>query len=458
MLLRKEIDNRDLPLGSTPQGRDWCIKALHPADPLTEVRGIPDHGSVPSVFLNYQSTYTIAPTAGCADGWSFEMSLLPHPVNFAYWATHDSLNPMASSDMLNPQLAGASHTLKYQNWIAMAQRWRLAYMSVTLYQDGPDLANQGTLVACQHSVEPIVTHDTYYEVATNHAYGSVRLHSYTADDLPNYDVSQAMPNAYFNRSKEGCYMPLKLTETCQDWVSDAHSVGNTNHIFAAAGGSYCYINNAVTTAWPHCQGVVNNLGETYHNGVVPISGQRTSPFLSGAVGQLCGKNLAAATRFSVFIRCGLEVQVNPTSVLAPQQTLSPQYDSVALDNYFCISRELKDAYPANYNDLGKMWDAISAATRTLLPFLKPAFPRAANVIGYGLAAGDAVRKRNLRKKTKAKRGTEKVSKQLVKDVAQLGASGKEALKQAIEKTTTTTTTTGQRQLGNGIRANIQRRN
>jgi hypothetical protein len=70
------------------------------------------------------------------------------------------------------------------------------------------------------------------------------------------------------------------------------------------------------------------------------------------------------------------------------------HDQVALDTYFAIARELKDAYPADYNDLGKIWDAISAASKKALPFLKkvPGFSIPANLIGGVVTAGDWMRK------------------------------------------------------------------
>jgi hypothetical protein len=43
---------------------------------------------------------------------------------------------------------------------------------------------------------------------------------------------------------------------------------------------------------------------------------------------------------------------------------------MALDAYYAISRELKDAYPADYNDLGKIWDVIKKAAVNTLPLLR----------------------------------------------------------------------------------------
>jgi hypothetical protein len=41
--------------------------------------------------------------------------------------------------------------------------------------------------------------------------------------------------------------------------------------------------------------------------------------------------------------------------------MSPPYDPLALASYYRINRELKDGYPADFNDLGKLWDVIKSA-------------------------------------------------------------------------------------------------
>lgn len=213
-------------MGSTASGADWCVKALHPSDPLTEVRGIPDHTAVPSLLMNYQSTFTLTPLAGATGTWGFNASLLPHPVNFMalenFDDTHVSPSLSAVTNFMNTQLAGTTHTEKFEAFSGMVQRWRLAYMSVTVYQDGPDLANQGTIVAAQPPVRPRRVGFAF--LSTTSANALYPTEYYTAEDLPVFDVLQAEPNAYFGKSRDGCYVPLKLTDTCQDWVSEADCV------------------------------------------------------------------------------------------------------------------------------------------------------------------------------------------------------------------------------------------
>lgn len=268
-------------------------------------------------------------------------------------------------------------------------------MSVTCYQDGPDLANQGSLVVAQVPTQPVRYNFSgpNYLPATGSLVAVPTVEHFTPEDRPNFVVSQGMPNAYFARSREGAYVPLKLTETCQDWVSDADRVSPANVTkFTTAPTDFTYVLPTTFTisGFPHYSMI-----PAYYNGITQASGsQATSPMLNGTWANISARNLSVQTSFTFFVRCGIEMQVQPQSSLAPQLALSPVHDPVALDAYFAIARELKDGYPSDYNDLGKIWDAISAAAKRVLPTLKkvPGFSIPSNLIGGVVTAGDWMRK------------------------------------------------------------------
>lgn len=52
---------------------------------------------------------------------------------------------------------------------------------------------------------------------------------------------------------------------------------------------------------------------------------------------------------------------------------SPEHDPVALGAYYAISRQLKDAYPADYNDLGKIVRTIADVAGPALSTIFPQF-------------------------------------------------------------------------------------
>jgi hypothetical protein len=377
--------------GSTKTGSDWCIKALHPSDPMTEVSGIPDHSAVPSLLMNYQSTYTLSPSQGAEGIWSFDATLMPHPINFMYLKKIDSVYPLGEqSNFMNAQIAGSTHFEKFKSFKSMVQRWRLAYMGVSIYQDGPDLANQGSIVVSQAPVQPMhmpFSVPTRSTGVASHTWPW--LEGYTDEDHPDFSTSQSMPSAYFGRSRDGAYVPLKLTETCQDWVSEKDQITPCD-LYPWTNPDSCVMEVPVAGVpiYPH----FNLMAMGLNYGGVWDTAQATSCMLSGAWAMISAKNLSVATSFTFFVRCGLEMQVSPSSTLAPQLALSPPHDEVALNNYFSIARELKDAYPVEYNDKGKMWSVISSAVRRALHYLKviPGLRGAATLAKGAVIVGDAV--------------------------------------------------------------------
>lgn len=356
--------------------------ALNPADQLTEVRGIPDESAIPSVMVNYQTIFAITPQVGAVGTWSLSMAMTPHPINFASYTATDSVGSVAAS-ILNTQIAGGNHSAKYTAFTGSARRWRLAYYGATLLQDGADLTNQGTIVCSQAVVKPLLSNAN---LNNGIALTSPHVMSFDpATDLPVYAESQTMPNAYFNRSKEGAYVPLKLTRTCQEWRSFADST----YLGAATPASADLLIGipAVgnTTTYPF-------YGLTTVN--VATGGQVTSPLCNDVWGMVNLQNISVNTSIRIFFRCGYELQVSPGTELTPFQMLSPSYDPLALADYFGISRELKDAYPEEYNSAGKIWDEISTAIKSIAAPLAavPGLPSLVGMIGSGVAGfGDYIK-------------------------------------------------------------------
>lgn len=400
--LRSIVDTKSRGVfGTTPAGTNWVIKALHPSDPMTDCEGIPDQSAVPSLFMNYQATFTLQTAREDDQPWSFDMALVPNPISFL-WTRNFYENDLEECYLhMNPQIPGTTFAEKYGAFKALAERWRLAYMSVTVYQDAPALADQGTIVAAQVPVTPtIVTGGEFHEfntgVASSVMFATPKFHHFKQNDIPNYERSQAMPNSYFARSKEGCYLPLKLTNTCQEWRSDSDSFLGTNGYDANYPavhdlGSWVTRSGAIgvpkgtdgtepadsKTWFPY--GGENGAREAcyhYFSASAPyiattiVKGDACPALCNGNIGHISVRNVASTTSFSFFVRAGFEMQVNPTSTLSPQLRLSPMHDRAALDAYFAIARELKDAYPADYNDLGKIWNMIKAAANMVAPVLK----------------------------------------------------------------------------------------
>jgi len=304
----------------------------------------------------------------------------------------------------NTQLAPAGTTSPQlvDIWRSLAKRWRLCYQSVTVLQDGPDLANQGTIAVSQSTFEPRIT--TFSVTGTPALYSYYPLAFYDeATEGPNFERAQAMPNAMLGRSREGAYVPLKLTDTFQRWQSERDFIIPTNKgtLNPSPLTGCVTAQTTYTPAYPFPTVI------PFYGGFPIEHGDCVPGLMNGSAAHICARNLSDQTSFTFHFRMGIEIQLDPSSTLTPQLKLSPPVDMQAMDMYFRISRELKDAYPADYNVTGKLWTVLSNAVRAIAPPLLRAvnapylIPVAEKMIDAADATADIVRAR--RKKRKAKR-------------------------------------------------------
>lgn len=417
--------------GTTLTGSDWCIKALHPSDPLTEVRGIPDHSSVPTVCLNYQSTFTMTIAAGQTGPWDFDMTMLPHPYYFAFWEGVKAYNPESArtgeGNFWNTQLVSTSGEPTglqlITAWELLAMRWRLAYSGVTVYQDGPDLANQGTIVVAQAPLIPKLFH--YSPLVSNAGWVGTIPIAYFDKSVqgPNFARSQTMPNAMMGRSREGAYVPLKLTETSQDWFSPQNDIGLLSALNPQTGSVSCALPSTLVPSFPFPVIVPTHETSQSSSGGSAVLGTAVCSLMGSNCAHISARNLSDQTSYTFYFRFGIEVQLTANSNMTPQLKLSPPYDRQALDTYFMLSRELKDAYPADYNDLGRMWDVISGAARTLAPMLNTIFPGLGTAAGGVASVGDAIRaKRSRERQMRQYAVTPAATKERVQEEKQVAAA------------------------------------
>lgn len=394
--------NGSQPFGNTPTGIDWCIKSLHPSDECTSVQGIPDGNATSTVLMNYQCSYTLSATPTATGTWDFNAAFLPHPVDFFSAITYDSVTTSRHVNFNNPQLAPAStlHADKIADFVSQCEQYRLAYSSVSGYFNGPSLANQGMISVAQVPTHPYkfaCTTPTSQSAHTVPACGFL-VNVYTANDMPTFDTAQSMPASYLGEIKDGFYAPTKLTQTSQKWrgqndlVVLAGSANGTESGWLSNGYMplVSSTGTAITSAWPHWD--LTSLHESDLSTTLSTAvGQATTPMLNDNITWICGRGIDVTSTVTMYFRVGIEMRVKPSSVLAPQLHIAPRYDPLALQNYFLISRELKDGYPEDYNSAAKMWNAIKAALPTALGMLGTALggPGGAAI---GFRAGSTITK------------------------------------------------------------------
>lgn len=224
--MRELINSKNLPFGETETGREWCIKALHPADPITTANGIPDASSCPSVFQNYQMSYNLQnPNPTAIGNWDADVFFYPHPYLIGAVRTVDASNSVQICGITNPQIDGATASAKANTFTQLVERYRLAYMSVTAYHNASAVANNGLLAAAQYMATPNIVTNVPASASNSRDAPSWRYSAEVEtwpDPLRTFENLQSMPNAYVGAAREGVYCPFRLSETCQEWKKASH--------------------------------------------------------------------------------------------------------------------------------------------------------------------------------------------------------------------------------------------
>jgi len=384
-LLKGVIDAFGASLGTTVSGRAWALKALHPSDPVTDVVGVPDRTAVSTSCINYQQSVTVTPPAGAVGSWGGEIRVLPDPTVFSTVSVRDE-DATHAYNVAHYNTAMADTAQRAVDaWEKYGlERWRLLYYGVTVYLDAPATASQGSIVAAQYAVR----HQLHSLTATEYnalpePYTTSYLCKYLgcryqASDCPPYETLHQMPNAYAGMALDGCYLPLKLDASHAEWhdardfVVDISNwtgtAGTANLNYDVAGGP--------TTIGPYAPWSMARF-DTVDRAWYPD--KHLLPMQSNlATIALAGLSLSATVR--VVYRVGIEVMAQPGTAMAPFMKMAPGFDSVAVDTYFRIARELKDAYPAEYNDFGKLWSVIKSVASKVAPIVLPLMGPAAPVI------------------------------------------------------------------------------
>lgn len=362
--LMEVIDSYKVALGETEEGRNWSLKALHPSDPICEVTGVPDQTSCPTTFLNWQQQATVTnPSQGV---WEATITFFADPSVFAHVVTTapDGTGVVAYN-IINTAYDGIGLPVQIaaENFLHSGfTRWRLGYAGLTVHCDGPSLANQGSVVAGQATVEPEVGLALVMDPQFVAPHKGV--HYNTLQDQPTYSRLLSLPNAYTGLAKDGVYMPLRLDSNHAQWHSMNDQVFDLTCLPIGVPGGYQLPVAPQRGTWPY-----HDIDVVYQDAVGIHGTSHLLPMVP-TFGTIAFKNLGPEVNLNLSFRVGCETQVAPSSSYMPYVRVSPAYDPTALSTYFRISRELKDAYPADYNDLGKLWSVIKGAASVIAPFAK----------------------------------------------------------------------------------------
>jgi hypothetical protein len=339
---------------------------------VTDVVGVPDRTSVSSTVLNYQMSQTILPPTGSVGSWEGEIHVTAEPTIFASVATRDAGNDHADllfhfNTALGTDVQGA-----VDGWAgAGLERWRLAYYGVTVYLDAPATASQGSIVAAQYSVRPLLHSVASFDNAGARMLSRDLVVEYQPSDTPVYETLHQQANSYAGLALDGCYMPLKLDGDLGAWHDMRDLVMDGSGWAAQAG--------AETIEIPTDAGLCTGLYAGYARGFFDPGDGAPGEFAGGRhflplqanLGTIAFRGLSLNASVRVVYRVGVEAMAQPGTQFAPFMKAAPGYDAVAVDTYFRIARELKDAYPAEYNSLGTLWNVIKSVASKVAPVVLP---------------------------------------------------------------------------------------
>lgn len=187
----------------------------------------------------------------------------------------------------------------------------------------------------------------------------------------------------------------------------------------AAGGTY-YGKVPIATevlSYPH-----PGLNSFYSNMTSQIfDGDLVPRIGNDLVAHIAGKNISVQSGFNMMVRLGLECQVANGADLSPFARVSPASDRKAIEQYFAISRLMKDGYPASYNNLGKLWNVIRSTALTIAPMLSlgphPAMKAIGAITGGVASLLPAYKEKPKSKRANAEKAPAAVVETVAKDVA-----------------------------------------
>lgn len=314
-------------------------------------------------MVNWQSDRTLAAPETTVDTWACDLLCVPSPQCFYRATFTPDVGSASTSEGVNTQL-GTTFSTAAAALNTAYERWRIAYYSVTVYYDAPALSDQGSCVAAQFPLEANLAGGPGLAAASAGAFCKYKVARFQDRDFPAFETLLTMPNAYSGLAKDGCYLPLRLDSNHSRWMSDADTfVDGSLASPQPDTGLWCAVSATTgSLLFPSAEGLrVEADGVPQADPIIGLA--------SGISGQISFRNLAKVGRLRVVHRVGFECQVSPGTSMTPFLAVSPPYDPMAIAAYFQVSRELKDAYPADYNDLGKLWDVIKKVASVVAPIV-----------------------------------------------------------------------------------------
>ena len=329
-------------LGFRPDSSEYFMKALHPMD--EEVFGgtrIPDSTTDATVALELRVTGNLSTPLTDDSSWDMDVYFPPFPdVAYAYnsrkagTASSGILTyvfyPATTSGKLGPN--GNQPILQ-----ANADAWRGVYRGATFQMTASSLNNDGEIYAGQYGMKfrgitlPELKDDAG---AVTRYYAN----TFTCDQVPltTDELVQKVSGYVQLPAKCGLYLPVRYTDPV--------------HLFQEGNGI------------PFITGS-NADGHDQEN--VVAGDTLVSAPVNFMMGVVMFRGLNSKATIALKCRTGVEAIPDSRGTWGAFSESSPMMDRDAMDTVIKIRHTLALAYPASYNDLSAIWNAIRSGFEAL---------------------------------------------------------------------------------------------
>lgn len=412
--------------GVSGPGRDWLLRALHPASEKRSP-GLPDQSALPVLRPDFRQEATIQSPPSTSATWDCFIWTPPGDVNALYWAAAPATTGVVDFTSPTPPAGATTGVITLQNSQIITSLGPVTYQlvtdpttsvealsmypglnptgfrhqfkSITVTQIASAVSDQGQVYAAQfppllQRVGEVIPQGFDSGIPIDgSAPPNYLLHAaWYQTVLPAFegDLCAMAPDFYEAASRDGVYMPLRLSGPTQPFARSVSAIMATvaegRTAIALADPSSCPVGailtpnsgQPTTTAqnvpWPFTTPTVNgSIGAALPGGRY----QFDSGYDNLNIGVIIFRGLAGqggggfGASLQLKLIAGLEVTPNPSTGSRVFTEPAAPYEPRALEAYYAICLELKGAYPSNYNSLESIWNAIKSAASKVWGFVEP---------------------------------------------------------------------------------------
>ena len=388
-------------LGSTMDGSEWAIRALHPCD---DTRGggtkIPDLAADMSAAVEDRHTVVVGAPSGTAGNWDLQVASLGLPdmpllyrrrktgedwPNGGSWSIAFSLDSLSYKPgkfkfaFKDQGICHPEEMLSQPDLLRDATQYRGTFKGLTMVMNANAIQNQGIVTAGQWGNKPSMgvfkassLPPTEPEYARSQ---EVETAAYLDFPETSDTIVQKVPNAGQWEARRGVYMPMRFEDTVHLYQS------GSDGLITNSDGTRNLSGSIVAIGRPG-----GNIVDSNFILVSSGSGGTTYYTTAGAMNYLVGtvffEGLDHSASILMKVRQGLEIVPDAQNPLKSAVLNSPEKDEVALDMVKSVNRRLPLAYEHKYNSLGFLLPLLGKVATAVLPTVMPWLAKKANDVFF----------------------------------------------------------------------------